>query len=34
VFALQKALLGEKPPEQHVAAPLLGSLKGMLSRFK
>ena len=34
VFALQKALLGGKPPERHVATPLLGHLKGMLSRFK
>src|SRR5713226_415579 len=34
VFALQKALLGEKPPERHAAEPLLGHLKGMLSRRK
>src|SRR6266852_2234859 len=34
VFALQKALLGEKPPQRHAAEPLLGHLKGMLSRRK
>ena len=34
VFALQKALLGEKPPARRVAAPLLSHLKGMLSRGK
>jgi hypothetical protein len=34
VFALQKVLLGEKPPGRGAAAPLLGHLKGMLSRFK
>jgi serine/threonine protein kinase len=34
VFALQKALLGEKPPERHAATPLFGHLKGMLSRLK
>ena len=34
VFALQKALLGEKRAERHGAAPLMDRLKGMLPKRK
>jgi len=33
VFALQKALTGEKPPEFRGSVPLLEQLKGALARF-
>jgi serine/threonine protein kinase len=34
VFSLQKALLGEKDPEQPDATPMFGFLRGALLRFK